>query len=98
LVEDKDTEIQAASQNSIQKVNAEIKNLWEQLVARHSNDSAIPNQVLPVTAVDVENSRQSISELATSAVTLVMLIIVLRPCVATLHHNLVLTVLQDLVL
>ena len=98
MVEDKDTEIQAASQNSIQKVNAEIKNLWEQLVARHSNDSAIPNQVLPVTAVDVENSRQSISELATSAVTLVMLIIVLRPCVATLHHNLVLTVLQDLVL
>ena len=98
MVEDKDTEIQAASQNSIQKVNAEIKNLWEQLVARHSNDSAIPNQVLPVTAVDVENSSQSISELATSAVTLVMLIIVLRPCVATLHHNLVLTVLQDLVL
>ena len=58
LVEETVTEIQAASQNSIQKVNTEIKNLWEQLAARQLIDSVTPNQVLPVTSVDVENSSQ----------------------------------------
>jgi hypothetical protein len=38
--------------------------LREQLAARQLTDSAIPNQVPPVTAVDVENSSQSISVLA----------------------------------
>lgn len=50
LVEEKITEIQAAAQNNIQKVNTEIKNLREQLAARQLTDSAIPNQVPPVTA------------------------------------------------
>jgi len=39
----------------------------EQHAARQLTEGAIPNQVLPVTAVDVENSSQSISGLATSA-------------------------------
>jgi len=56
LVEDKVTEIQTAAQNSIQKVNTEIKNLQEQLPARQLTDSAIPNQVLPVMAGDAGNS------------------------------------------
>jgi hypothetical protein len=43
------------------------KNLREQLAARHVTDAAIPNQVLPVTAIDVENISQSISESMTSA-------------------------------
>jgi len=60
LVEDRVTEIQAALQNSIQKVNTEIKNLQERLTARQLTDSVITNQVLPVTVVDVENSNQSI--------------------------------------
>ena len=67
LVEDRITEIQTAAQNSSQKVNTEIKNLQEQLPARQLTDSAIPNQGLPVMAGDVENSSQSISELANSA-------------------------------
>jgi hypothetical protein len=67
LVEDGVTEIQVAVQNSIQKVNTEITYLWEQLAARWLNEGEIPNQVLPVTDVDVENSSQSISGLATSA-------------------------------
>jgi len=67
LVEVRFTEIQGAAQNSIQKVNTEITYLREQLAARQLTDSAIPSQVLPVTAVDVENSSQSISELAASA-------------------------------
>jgi hypothetical protein len=41
--------------------------LQEQLAARQLTEGAIPNQVLPVTDVDVENSSQSISGLATSA-------------------------------
>jgi hypothetical protein len=64
--EDKATEIQAAAQNSIQKVK-KSKNLHEQLAATHVTDSGIPNWVLPVMAIDVENSSQSISELLTSA-------------------------------
>ena len=67
LIEDRVTEIQAAAQNSIQKVNMEITYFREQLAARQLTDSAIPSQVLPVTAVDVENSSQSNLELAASA-------------------------------
>jgi hypothetical protein len=67
LVENGVTEIEAAAQNSIQKVNTEIAYLRAQLASRQSTDSAIPSQVLPVTAVDVENSSQSFLELATSA-------------------------------
>jgi len=67
LVEDKVTEIQTAAQNNIQKVNTEIKNLQERLPARQLADSTITNQVLPVMAGDVENSIQSISEIANSA-------------------------------
>jgi len=67
LVEDRVTEVQAAAQNSIQKVNTEITYLWGQLAARQLTDSAIPSQVLPVTAVDIENSSQSNPELANSA-------------------------------
>lgn len=63
LVEDWVTEIQTAAQKSIQKVNTEIQNLREQLSAGQLNNSAIPNQVLPVMAGGVENSIQSISEL-----------------------------------
>ena len=66
LVEDRVTEIQAVAQNSIQKVNTEITCLWEQLTARQLTEGAIPSQVLPVTDVDVENSGQSISGLATN--------------------------------
>jgi len=58
LVEGRVTEVQAAAQNSIQKLNTEITYLREQLAARQLTDSAIPSQVLPVTAVDVENSSQ----------------------------------------
>jgi len=67
LVEGGVTEVQAAAQNSVQKVNTEITYLREQLAARQLTDSAIPSQVLPVTAVDVENSSQSNSELAACA-------------------------------
>ena len=67
LFEDRVTEVQAAAQSSVQKVNTGITYLREQLAARQLTDSAIPCQVLPVTAVDVENSSQSNSELATSA-------------------------------
>jgi len=67
LVEGRVTEVQAAAQNSIQKVNTEITYLWEQRAVRQVTDSAIPSQVLPVTAVDVENSSQSNPELANSA-------------------------------
>jgi hypothetical protein len=35
LIDDRVTEIQAAAQNSIQKVNTEIKKLREQLATRH---------------------------------------------------------------
>jgi hypothetical protein len=41
--------------------------LWEQPAARQLTEGAIPSQVLPVTDVDVENSSQSISGLATNA-------------------------------
>jgi len=68
LVEDRVTEIEAAAQNSIQKVNTEITYLREQPAARQLTDSAIPSQVLPVTAVDVENSNQSNLEVAANAV------------------------------
>ena len=67
LVEDRVTEIQAAAQNGIQKVNTEITYLREQLAARHLTEGAIHRQVLPVTDVDLGNSSQSISGLATSA-------------------------------
>jgi len=67
LVEGRVTEVQAAAQNSVQKVNTKITYLREQLAARQLTDSAIPSQVLPVTAVDVENSSQSNSGLAASA-------------------------------
>ena len=67
LVEDRVTEIHAAAQNSIEKVNTEITCLREQLAARQLTEGAIPNQALPVTAVNVENSSQSISGLANSA-------------------------------
>jgi hypothetical protein len=67
LVEDRVTEIQVAVQNSIQKVNTEITYLQEQLAARQLTEGATHNQVLPVMDVDVENSSQSISGLATSA-------------------------------
>jgi len=58
LVEDRVTEIQTAAQNSIRKVNTEIKNLREQLSVR---------QVLPLMVGDVENGIPSISELVNSA-------------------------------
>jgi hypothetical protein len=67
LVENRVTEIQAAAQDSMQKVNTEFAYLREELAARQSADSAIPSQVRPVTAVDVANSSQSFSELAASA-------------------------------
>jgi hypothetical protein len=67
LVDNRFTEIQVASQINIQKVNTEIKNLREQLSARELTNGVIPSRVLPVMAVDVENSSKSISELATSA-------------------------------
>jgi len=67
LVEGGVAEVQAAALNSVQKLNTEITYLREQLAARQLIDSAIPSQVLPVTAVDVENSSQSNSELAASA-------------------------------
>jgi hypothetical protein len=67
LFEDRVTEVQAVAQNSIQKVNTEITYLQEQVAARQLTDSAIPSQVLPVMAVDVENSSQLNSELAASA-------------------------------
>jgi len=53
--------------NSIEKVNTEITCLREQLAGRQLTESAIPNQALPVTAVNVESSSQSISGLATNA-------------------------------
>ena len=91
LVEGRVTEVQTAAQNSIQKLNTEITYLRERLAARQLTGSAIPSQVLPVTAVDVENCSQLNSELATSVGTttwaIVMLIIVVRLCVTTLHHN-----------
>ena len=43
------------------------KNLREQLAARRVTDAAILNRVLPLTAIDVENISQSISESMTSA-------------------------------
>ena len=102
LDEDRVTEIQAAAQNSIQKVNTEITYMREQLAARQLTEDAVPNQVLPVTDIYVENSSQSISGLVTSAgnnhMAKIMLTIVLRPCVATLNHNQVLRVIQDLLL
>jgi hypothetical protein len=52
LVENRVTDIQAALQNSIEKVNTEIKNLREQLAARQLTASG--------SAVDVENNSQSI--------------------------------------
>jgi len=67
LVEDKVTEIQAAAQNGIQKENTEITYLREQLAARQLTEGAIPNQVLPVTDVNVENSSQVNSGVATRA-------------------------------
>ena len=67
LVEDRVTEIETVAQNSIQTVNTEITYLRGQLAARQLTDSAIPSQVLPVTAVDVENSSQSNLEVAASA-------------------------------
>ena len=92
LVEDRVTEVQAAAQSSIQKVNTEITYLREQLAARQSTDSAIPSQVLPVMDVDVENSSQSNSESAASAGNHHMgncnaNNCSATVCVATLHHN-----------
>jgi hypothetical protein len=52
---------------TVLRVNTEITCLWEQLAARQLTEGVIPNQALPVTAVNVENSSQSISGLATSA-------------------------------
>ena len=96
LVEDRVTEIQAAAQKSIEKVNTEITCLREQLAARQLTEGAIPNQALPVTAVNVENSSQSISGLAAIAgsdhMGKLMLIIVLYQCVATINHSRMLTV------
>ena len=91
LVEDRVSENQAAAQRSVQEVNTKITYLQEQLAARQSTDSAIPGQVLPVMAVDVENSSKLNSEIAASAGNytwaIVVLIIAVRLCVATLHHN-----------
>jgi len=67
LLEERVTECQAAAQNSIQEVNTEITYLQEQLAARRLTEGAIPNEVPPVTEVDVENSSQPISGLASSA-------------------------------
>jgi hypothetical protein len=96
------TDIQAAAKNSIQKVNTEIKNLREQLVARQVTDSVIPKHVLPVMAGGIENSIQSILESANSAGNYHIdngnANNLLRPYVATLHHNQVLTALQNLLL
>jgi len=66
LVEDGVTGIEAAAQSSIQTVNIEITYLRGQLAARQLTGSAIPSQILPVTAVDVENSSQSNLEVAAS--------------------------------
>jgi len=59
LVEGRVTEVQTAAQSSIQEVNTEIIYLREQLAARQLTDSAIHSQVMPATAVDVENCSQS---------------------------------------
>jgi len=67
LFEDRVTEVQTAAQNSIMEVNTEITYLREQLATRQLTDRAIPSRLLPVTAVDVENSSQSNLEVATSA-------------------------------
>jgi hypothetical protein len=62
----------------------------------------MPNQVLPVMAGNVENSIQSILDSVYSAGNYHMdngkANNLLRPCVATLHQNQVLTALQDLLL
>ena len=55
LVEGRVTEVQAVAQNSSQKVNTEITYWREQLAARQLTDSAIPGQVMPMMAVNVEN-------------------------------------------
>ena len=67
LVENRVTEIQAAAQNSMQKVNTEFAYLREELADRQSADSVIPSQILPATAAEVGNSSRSLSELAASA-------------------------------
>jgi len=67
LFEDRVTEVQTAAQNTIMEVNTEITYLREQLNSRQLTDRAISSQVLPVTAVHVENRSQSNSELATSS-------------------------------
>ena len=83
LDENRVTEVQAAVQNSVQKVNTEITYLHEQLAARQSTDCAIPSKELPVMAVGVESSSQLNSELAAIAgnyhMAIVMLIIVGMP-------------------
>jgi chromosome segregation ATPase len=48
LVEEKVTESQVASQNSIQEGNAEIKRLREHLAAGQATDQVISSQVPPV--------------------------------------------------
>ena len=63
-VEDRATEIEAAAQNSIQKLNAEITYLRGQIATRQVTGSAMPSQALPVAAVDVEISSQSELEVA----------------------------------
>ena len=91
LFEDRVTEVQAAAQSSVQKVNTGITYLREQLAARQLTDSAIPCQVLPVMAVDVKIVANQIQNqqpvLVTITWAIAMLIIVVRLCVATLHHN-----------
>jgi gas vesicle protein len=66
-VEDRVTEIEAAAQNSIQKLNAEITYLRGQIATRQVTDSVMPSQALPVAAVDVQISSQSDLEVAAGA-------------------------------
>jgi hypothetical protein len=67
LVEERVTESQVASQNSIREVNTEIKRLREHLAAKHATDQVISIQIPPVTEVNLGNSSQEGSEASNCA-------------------------------
>lgn len=52
--------------SSIQKVNAEIAQLREQLAVRQPAEGGSPNQVIPITDVEVESNNQPSTGLATN--------------------------------
>jgi len=66
LVEDRVTEMQAETRHKIQKANAEIVYLREQLEPRQPTELAIPNQPLPVTDTEKELDSLPISGLETN--------------------------------